>query len=153
MPAERLSGRWNGRTLMLDPGAWLDANALAEVPSGAVIRLGPGEYFVDGLAIDRPIELAGAGPREQVVVHILTPLGLRDGVVRGVTLYGRHEAQPQPAGCMVFVPSGSPQLIDCDLKSVHGSLLGVEGAAPVVRGCRLIEAADSGVIAAAGARL
>src|SRR5262245_34555371 len=148
-------------TLTVDrsaPGAFRSlGEAFRAVESGAMIRVRPGTYVESDLVIDRPIEIVGDGPRERVVVILTTPLRLSGAGValRALTLIGRNSppAEPSPETCAVFAGGGEVTIADCEIRSETGSCVGVADAARTLRDCRRSDAADSGLIAAAGAEI
>ncbi|HYO62498.1 MAG TPA: right-handed parallel beta-helix repeat-containing protein [Pyrinomonadaceae bacterium] len=122
--------------------------ALKAVAPGARVLVRPGLYE-ESLVFDKPVELVGDGPREEIIIRSDGASCLRasaDGArVAGLTLRG--EARGGEAFYAVDVPRGDLLLEDCDVSSDTLSCVAVHGAAaaPLIRRCRIHDGADSGL--------
>lgn len=118
--------------------------ALKATAPGARLLVRPGVYN-ESVRLDRQVEIVGDGPREKIIVRADDSSCLLMDTYRarvaGLTLRG---AAPFFA---VDIPRGRLLLEDCDLSSDTLSCVGVHGreAAPLIRGCRIHNAADSGL--------
>src|SRR6185295_14272544 len=149
-------------SVLVDPsstGAFRSiGEALRKAPGAKIIRLRPGQYVEANLKIERPLQILGDGPREEIVLILQTPLRLDSNEItlRGLTLVGRNPQteSPTPEHCAIYISAGSPLLAECDIRSGTGSCVGIAGkdSRPSLRDCRLLDAADSGVLVAEGAR-
>ena len=123
--------------------ASINAALKASAP-GARILVRPGVYD-ESVRLDHQVEIVGDGPREKIIVRASDASCLLMHTdrarVAGLTLRG---AAPFFA---VDIPRGSLLLEDCDVSSDTLSCVGVHGreAAPVIRGYRIHDAADSGL--------
>jgi F-box protein 11 len=124
--------------------------ALREAPEGARIRVLPGVYR-ETLTIDKPVEVIGDGPADQIVVEsdgaeCLTS-SASAAVVRGLTLRCTN-------ALAVFIERGDLLLEDCDISSDSATAsLAVQGKAdPVVRYCRIRNESQCGVTVSQGGR-
>jgi hypothetical protein len=121
--------------------------ALAAAPAGAVIAVRPGVYR-ESLVLDRPVQLVGDGPLDEIVIEAQGGPCLRiqadEVVLRGLTLRGRAGLKEYA----VIIPRGQPVLEGCAV--VSGGLGGVAiaGAAarPVLRKCRVHDCQGAGVL-------
>jgi parallel beta-helix repeat protein len=126
--------------------------ALRAVPPGGRVLVRPGRYL-EGLVLDRPVEVVGEGPRDEIIVESTSGpcvhLQTDRATVRGLRLRGRCPMRPTGdlTDSTVFVPRGELVLEDCDVTSAFAACVAVEGpeAAPVLRRCRLHEAAAQGL--------
>jgi F-box protein 11 len=124
--------------------------ALREAPDAARIRVLPGVYR-ETLTIDKPVEVIGDGPADQIVVEsegaeCLTS-SASAAVVRGLTLRCTN-------AFAVFIERGHLLLEDCDISSDSAAAcLAVHGKAdPVVRYCRIRNESRCGVLVYQGGR-
>jgi parallel beta-helix repeat protein len=128
------------------------AEALRAVPAGSRILVRPGVY-AESVVLDRDVEVVGDGPREEIVLEGWNSPGLimktAQATVRGLRLRSRRSALPAPGlyGSTIYVPQGVLVLEDCDVSSADGAGVAAEGpqAAPVLRRCRVREAAAQGL--------
>ena len=118
--------------------------ALKATAIGARILVRPGVYN-ESVRLDHQVEIVGDGPREKIILRAddssCLLMDTDRARVAGLTLRG---AAPFFA---VDIPRGSLLLENCDLSSDTLSCVGVHGreAAPIIRGCRIHDAADSGL--------
>src|SRR5262249_52751532 len=104
----------------------------------------------DGIVLDKPLEIIGDGPREEIIfenpdthcVVIRTKMAL----VRGLTLNSRGECKGNRRSA-VDIPEGELVLEDCTLISDTLAMVFVHGSAanPTIRRCRLSEGKASGI--------
>jgi parallel beta-helix repeat protein len=146
--------------VMVGPGGRYTSitEALRAVPAGGRILVRPGQY-AEGVVLDKDVEIAGDGPRDEIVVENAAGpcLVMRadHARVRGLRLRGRCPLRP--AGDLedstVYVPQGFLVLEDCDVSSAHAACVAVEGkgAAPTLRRCRVREAGGHGLYFTGGA--
>jgi hypothetical protein len=109
------------------------SDAIARAPAGARIQIRPGHYR-ERLIFDKPLELVGDGPREDIVIdsHEGTAIifDTNIGVVRGLTV--RQSGNGQFFG--IWIKQGRLALEDCDLSGSTLACLAVSnGAGPRVR--------------------
>ena len=122
--------------------------ALAQAAPGARVIVRPGVYE-ESVTLDRPVEIAGEGPRERVVVRSAGAscfaMKTDRARVSGLTLRG--EARGGASFFAVDVAAGTLLLEDCDISSDTLSCVAVHGerAAATIRGCRVHDGRDSGV--------
>ncbi len=110
----------------------------------------PGLYR-ESLVLDKPLEIAGRGLVEEIVVEpgngsCLTMRTARASV-RGLTLRGGPQAEKNPHH-VVDIPQGSLLLEDCRVVSGARSCLAIHGAAtnPTIRRCSIEHGKESGVL-------
>lgn len=123
------------------------AEAVARAPGGARILVAPGHYR-ESVVIDKPLELIGDGPRDDIVIEAEGPEPLvfdtNIGVVRNLTL---RQTQAEPKDYCVWVKQGRLELEDCDLSSTGLACLGVtKSADPRVRRNRIHDSKSSGIL-------
>ena len=128
--------------------------ALQRAAPGAIVLVRPGVYD-ESVTLDRQVEIVGDGPRDRVVVRVANAscLSMQTDRARvaGLTLHSVSGGVPSFA---VDVTAGSLLLEDCAVSSDTLSGVGVHGerAAPVIRGCLIHDARDSGVYFFDGAK-
>lgn len=110
------------------------SEAVARAPGGARILIAAGHYR-ESVTIDKPLELIGEGPIEDIIIETETTDTLifdtNIGVVRGLTL---RQRQKDPQDFCVWVKQGRLELEDCDLSSTGLNCLAVmSNADPRVR--------------------
>lgn len=122
--------------------------ALGVVAQGGRILVRPGVYD-ESIVLDKQVDLAGDGPREEIVIKSAGAVCLTaradDARIAGVTLRGA--ATGDAAFFAVEVLRGNLLLEDCDISSDTLSCVAAHGpeAAPVIRRCRIHDGADSGL--------
>jgi len=125
--------------------------ALARVAAGGRVLVRPGVYE-EGIVLDKRVNIVGDGPRDEIVVVGAGASCLRSSAegarVAGLTLRG--VAGRGGGGGDFFavdVMRGELVLEDCDISSETISCVGVHGpeAAPLLKGCRIHDSADSGL--------
>src|SRR5215207_5895797 len=118
--------------------------ALANVAPGGRVLVRPGVYE-EGIILDKGVNIVGDGPRDEIVVRGVGASCLKssaDGArVAGLTLRGGADS------FAVDVSRGELVLEDCDVSSETLSCVAVHGpeAAPLIKGCRMHDGADSGL--------
>lgn len=134
------------------------ADAIRRAPAGSRLLVRPGIYH-EGLVIDKPLEIVGDGPREDIVVRATASscLVMRAdaGVLRNLTLRGQARSGG-PGGDGFFavdIEHGRPLLDGCDISSDSLACVAIHNpsAAPVVRACRIHHGVAFGVLAFDGA--
>lgn len=129
--------------------------ALQAARPGDRILVGPGRYL-EGLLIDRPVEIVGDGARGEVVIESAdadcVTLLCDYAVVRHLTLRGRGGAKNQQCSA-IDVARGRLVVEDCDITSEGLAGIAIHGAKthPVVRRCRIHDGAQAGVMVYDGA--
>lgn len=126
-------------------GDYVSINAALKATAiGARILVRPGVYD-ESVRLDHEVELVGDGPRADIIVRATDAsclvMDTDRARVAGLTLRGAA------AFFAVDIPRGKLLLEDCDLSSDTLSCVGVHGrgAAPLIRGCRIHDSADSGL--------
>lgn len=134
------------------------ADAIRRAPAGSRLLVRPGIYQ-EGLVIDKPLEIVGDGPREDIVVRATASscLVMRSdaGVIRNLTLRGQARSGG-PGGDGFFavdIEHGRPLFDGCDISSDSLACVAIHNpsAAPVVRACRIHHGVALGVFAFDGA--
>ncbi len=147
-------------TLVVSPKGPADYATLTEAVRkarpGARILVRPGRYE-EGLVLDKPLEIVGDGPREEIVLenpdtHCLL-VRTAKALVRGLTMRSRGACKGNRRSA-VEVAQGQFVLEDCDLSSDTLPSVSVHGPAtnPIIRGCRLLDGKSSGILVADEAR-
>jgi F-box protein 11 len=121
-------------------------DAIARAPGGARILISPG-YYRESVIIDKPLELIGDGPLDDIIIEADGPEALifdtNIGVVRNLTL---RQRQSEPADYCVWVKQGRLDLEDCDLSSTGlASLAVMNNADPRVRRNRIHDGKAGGI--------
>ena len=121
-------------------------DALKAVAPGGRVLVRPGTYE-EGIVVDKRINVVGDGPREEIIVRVAGASCLKSSAegarVAGLTLQGVAGGGEFFA---VDVLRGELVLEDCDVSSETISGVAVHGpeAAPLIKGCRIHDCADSG---------
>ena len=109
----------------------------------------PGLY-AEALVIDKPVEIVGVGPVEDIVVEAADApcltMATDTAAVRGLTLRGR--AGRSNNECVaVDIPHGRLALEDCRITSDSLACVAIHGAtaAPAIRRCTIHDGAQAGV--------
>jgi len=132
-------------------------DAMRHNPLGCRIVVRPGLY-VESLIIDRPVEIEGAGPMEDIVVESTgapcVELQAGQAMVRGLTLHHRSSGRNGERGC-VYIPRGALTIEHCHIVSDARSTSGSDSACVHVRGktaqvhligCRVSDGGAFGVL-------
>lgn len=123
--------------------------ALKHVAAGGRVLVRPGVYE-EGIVLDKRINLVGDGPREKIVVRVANASCLTSSAdaarVAGLTLRGVADGGGG-AFFTVDVLRGELVLEACDISSESISCVAAHGpeAAPIIKGCRIHDSADSGL--------
>lgn len=127
------------------------AEALGAANPGARLVIRPGLYD-ESIVIDKPVEIAGDGPVEDIVIRSVDSSCIQmrtdRASVTGLTLRGRGR---RGGGGAVFfavdVPRGKLLLDNCDVTSDTLSCVAVHGATSgaTIKRCRIHDGADSGI--------
>src|SRR5262249_14152690 len=132
------------------------ADAVRHAPPGCRIVVRRGVYQ-ETVTLDKPVEIVGDGPREEVVLEATAGdcLGVKatGAVVGGLALRCRAGAHGGKYFA-VDVPQGRLLLEDCDVSSDSLSCVAIHGASanPTLRNCRLHDAKECGVLVWDGGR-
>jgi len=123
------------------------SEAIARVPGGARILVAPGHYR-EPLVIDKPLELIGDGPREDIIVEVegstAVVFDTNIGVIRNLTF--RQNDKHRKYFCL-SIKQGRLELEDCDLSSTSLTCLTVgNNADPRVRRSRIHHGAQGGIL-------
>ncbi len=126
--------------------------AVAASRPGTRLLVRPGLYE-GGIVLDKPLEIIGDGPRDQITVAATGENVIRFettmGRVSGLTLHQR--GGDDAVG--VSIPQGRLILEDCDVRSESLACIEVaNGADPIVRGNRIRDGKKSGVYVHTDAR-
>ncbi len=130
--------------------------ALADVAPRTRIEVRPGAY-VEPLIVETPVEIVGAGPVADIVVHVTDASCLvsraADVSVRGLTLRnsGSQHYEGRPA---IAVEAGMLRLVDCHVDSdmADGAVATGAGVLLVAERCALGSATGSAVMSERRAR-
>ena len=122
------------------------SGAIGAAAPGTRILVRPG-YYPEGLALDKPLEILGDGPREEITVAATGSNVVRFettmGRVSGLTLHQRGGGN----WFAVDVTQGRLILENCDITSESLSCVSVRnGADPIVRGNRIHDGKEGGVL-------
>ncbi|MET0623459.1 MAG: right-handed parallel beta-helix repeat-containing protein [Pyrinomonadaceae bacterium] len=123
--------------------------ALRHVAAGGRILVRPGVYE-EGIVLDKRVNIVGDGPREKVIVMVAGASCLTSSAeaarVAGLTLRGAADAGGG-GFFVVDVTRGELVLEACDISSESISCVAAHGpdAAPIIKGCRIHDSADSGL--------
>jgi parallel beta-helix repeat protein len=135
--------------IVVDPYGRADCRTIAEGIERAVngerivVRKG---YYYEELVIDRPVEIIGAGTRNEVVIastasNVIT-FNTNFGRIAGLTLHNRAAGQ-----FCVDIKQGRLQLEDCDLTSDGYSIIAVHGGAdPMILQCNIHDGPQCGLL-------
>ena len=129
------------------------AAAIRQAPAGAVLHIRPGIYDeTEAMIVDRPLELRGLGPIDQVVIILKSAFRIAaDARFAGLTLIGRASADENAlAAATLYFTGGQSRLENCIIRAEAASGVGVAGPDTrlTLHGCKITDAADSGVLAA-----
>jgi hypothetical protein len=120
--------------------------AVRAASPGAVIRVRPGLYVGD-VAIDKPLEIIGDGPRDTIIVRgsgeRLLSVTAASGQIAGLTL--RHSS-----GEAIAILHGRVTIADCDISAAVGIRIADE-ADPLLR-LNSIHEGDWGIVVCRGGR-
>lgn len=125
------------------------SEAIANAEPGTRIIVKPG-FYVEGLTIDKPLEIVGDGPIEDIVVEARASdcvlMKTDYAVVRNMTLRNRSGA----AGNQYFgvdIQQGQLVLEGCDITSDSLACVAIHktGTNPIVRRCRVHNGKQSGI--------
>jgi hypothetical protein len=123
--------------------------AIRSAGPGARISVRPGVYR-ESLIVDKPIQIMGDGPTEQIIVESQDSpcliLRAREGEVRGLSLhcYVEDDRADCPA---IDIGYGQMLLEGCDVVSNSSVCISIHGpgAAPTIRQCRIHDGSNYGV--------
>ncbi|MFX1476249.1 MAG: nitrous oxide reductase family maturation protein NosD [Promethearchaeota archaeon] len=129
---------------------WSISEALADADPNSRILIKPGAYQ-ESLILDKPVELLGEGPTEEIIIHGLEENCIQmetdHAVIRGMTLL--LETAPEVERFALDIPQGELVVEDCDITSNSLACVGIYGRAsnPVLRRCRVHHSRqDSGIL-------
>jgi F-box protein 11 len=131
------------------------SEAIANAQPGTRILVRPG-FYVEGLTIDKPLEIIGDGPLDEIIVEARAStcmlMKTDYAVVRNLTLQNRSGSTDLKV-FGVDIPQGQLVLEDCDITSDSLSCVGVYniGTRPVIRRCRIHDSKEDGVFVYKGA--
>jgi len=129
--------------------------AVLSATPGARIFIGPGIYR-ESIVLDKPLQLIGQGPRENIIVESGAASCLKmqavSATVRGLTLRGCAGAAGKKHFA-VKVAQGNLTLEDCAITSDSLACVAVQGATAnaTLRGCKIHDGASDGVLFFEGA--
>lgn len=118
--------------------------AIAAAQPGYLIKVRPG-YYNEGIVIDKPLEIVGDGPVEEIVVRAgrgsVIGMSTSHAIVRNLTL-----RQTGGDWFAVDIAVGSLVLEGCDISSAGASCVGVhDGANATMRKNRIHDGKDAGI--------
>jgi len=125
------------------------SEAIQHASPGSHILVRPGLY-VESLIIDKPLEIKGDGPVEDIIVESIDASCLRmqcqRAEVRGLTLRGRVGRKGNNF-YIVDIPQGELLLEDCDISSDSLACVAIYGADtnPVIRRCKIHDGKQAGL--------
>ncbi len=123
--------------------------AIRSAEPGARISVQPGVYR-ESLIVDKPIQIMGDGPVEQIIIEsqdspCLT-IRAREGEVRGLSLhcYVEDNRADYPA---IDIGYGQMILAGCDVVSNSSVCISIHGlnVAPTIRQCRIHDGSNYGI--------
>lgn len=123
--------------------------AIADARPGTRILIRPGLYK-EGLILDKPVEIVGDGPREDIIVESIDSdcllMQTDRAAVQGLTLRGRANAVHKTFYA-VDIPQGQLVLENCDITSDSLACVAVHNAmaTPLIRRCQIHDGAESGL--------
>lgn len=142
------------RSLIVSPSGEGDYRTLGEairsVPPNTVIRVRPGLYN-ETLVIDRPVEIAGDGPAESIVIETTGCESLivdaERATLRGLTLQSRAGIHQRKHHAVV-IRRGEILLEECDIACTSLACVSVQGAAatPTLRNCHIHDGKTGGIL-------
>lgn len=125
--------------------------ALKVAAPGARLVIRPGLYN-EGIIIDKPVEIAGDGPVEDIVIRSTASsciqMRTENASITGLTFRGRAGRGGGGTGFFaVDVPRGKIVLDNCDITSDTLSSVAVHGSTSeaIISRCRIHDGADSGL--------
>jgi parallel beta-helix repeat protein len=124
--------------------------AIKHATPGARIEVRPGLYR-EALVIDKPLQLIGTGPADQVIVesddNTCLKMHTLHATVQGLVLRGGSQVG-KTRHHVVDIPKGRLVLEDCRILSGALSCVAVHGASahPVLRRCTIRHGKESGVL-------
>jgi parallel beta-helix repeat protein len=125
------------------------AQAVQNAVPGAMIRVQPGTYHEE-LHIDKPVEIVGDGPLDEVVIESTDGdcliMETDNANLRGLTLRNRSGSRGGKS-YTVDIPRGRLVLEDCDISSDSLACVAIHGpdAEPVLRGCKIHDGRSGGI--------
>ncbi len=133
-------------------------DAIRRAPENARLLVRPGIYY-EGFVIDKSLEIIGDGVLEEIIVSATASscvvMQTDEATVRNLTLRGQAKRGGANGDGFfaIDIPRGCLLLDACDISSDSLSCVAIhnKSAEPVVRGCRIHHAFDSGVYAFDGA--
>jgi hypothetical protein len=127
------------------------SEALRQATRGARLLIRPGLYR-EGLVIDKPVEIVGAGAREQIILESANAscisMQTSEAKISGLTLrQTASTSRPSEGSFAVDIAQGRLLLENCDITSASLSCVGIhnDATAPVLRRCQIHTSADSGI--------
>jgi nitrous oxidase accessory protein NosD len=125
------------------------SEAVRSAPPGARILVRAGLYR-ESLVIDKPVEIIGDGPVEQIIIEgVNSPCVLMHadkGVLQGLSLRGRASGEMKEFFA-VDVAYGELLLEGCDITNESNGCISVHGpqANPVIRQCKIRDGEGYGI--------
>lgn len=132
-------------------------DAVARAPGGTRLIISAGHYR-ENVVIDKPLELIGSGPIEDIVIESDSgePLTFDTniGLVRNLTIrQTRIEKESEDRDVAVWIKQGRLELEDCDISSTDGACVFVSNDAdPRVRRNKIHNGKKSGILISDRAR-
>jgi hypothetical protein len=132
------------------------SDAVRDAAPGSRILVRPGAYQ-ERIVLDRPLEIAGDGPRDKIILRHGSGSVLlaktKSATVRGLTIV-RQAGIDNERSFAVEVAQGQVVVEDCDITCKEGTAIGVHGAAaaPVFRRCTVHDSKYSGFFFYEGGR-
>lgn len=129
------------------------SQALAVASAGAIIRVEGGVYS-ESIIIDKPVEIAGIGRVEDIVIETngapCVTMRTEQAVLRNLSLHLRDtgETSIEDGHYGVDIPTGQLTLLDCQVTSNSWSCVGIYGASadPIIRRCTIHRGTQAGVL-------
>jgi F-box protein 11 len=122
------------------------SDAVARAPGGARILVSPGHYL-ESVLIEKPLELVGDGPREDIVIEnsgsepVIFDTNI--GIVRNLTL---RQSQKEGDDYCVWIKQGRLELEGCDISNHCNAGISVTNKAdPRIRKNRIHHCAKAGI--------
>lgn len=129
---------------------WSISEALADAEPNSRILIKPGAYQ-ESILLDKPVELLGEGPTEEIIIHSIEENCIRmetdHAGIRGITLL--LETEPDVERFALDIPKGELVVEECDITSNSLACVGIYGkeSNPVLRRCRIHHSGqDSGIL-------
>lgn len=119
-------------------------DAIGKEPPGTRIRLHPGRYRED-VRVNKPVEIVGAGPREEIVIESdqgdALIIAVNMAQIRGISIRQRGGEF-----YAMWIMQGRAEIDDCDISSAGLSAVGIAGTAdPTLRRNRIHHSNQSGI--------